>query len=99
MTVVPRITPASTPAEAKSFAKGAKLVPKPQRDLIATVAMDVYVEGLTSQVSRSECTGRPNPNERRLFRARANRRRDLKRKTGSAHRIYHPECRILNVRR
>jgi len=99
VTVVPETRPPSTPAKAKIFAKPAELFPEPQRNLIAAVAMDVYVEGLSDQMGGSERTGRPNSNESCLFRARANRRRDLKRKTGIAHDIYQPERRILDIRR
>jgi len=77
VTVVPKTAPASAPAQSKIFAKPAYLFPKPQRNLIAAVAMNVYVECLPLQVERCLCKGRPNPDESRLFRARTYRRCDL----------------------
>jgi len=68
--IVPWVRPAPTPTQPKIFAKPAQLLPKPQRYLIATVAMDVDVKGLTYQVCRSLRTGAPRPDQSRLFRAR-----------------------------
>lgn len=39
--------PATTPPKPKILAQVTQLLPKPQRNLIATVAMDVHVKSLT----------------------------------------------------
>lgn len=52
MAVISWALPAAAPAKTKTFAKLPHLLPKPHRDLIAPVAMDVYVKGLSGKVFR-----------------------------------------------
>ena len=99
MSVVAQTLPAPAPLQTKSFTKEAHLLPEPHRHLIASVAVDIYVERLPLQMGGSLRKGTPNPHESRLFRARTYRRCDLKRITGSTNHVDQPPRSFLDIRR
>jgi len=70
VTVILQTNEAPTPSKSKIFAKPAHLFPEPQGHLIATVAMDVYVERLPDKMERLLRTGAASRHDFSLFRSR-----------------------------
>ena len=97
VTRVPKASEAPAPAQSKIFAQPTELLPEPHRNLVPTDAVDIYVERFPRQVGGPFRKGAPSPNERRLLRARAYRRRDLKRKTGISNHIDQPPRHFLDI--